>query len=194
MINFSPIQNPKLLKTGFLIKNRFLREIAELSIVDDSLIDELEKRIKSMSDVRRIMNDMKHTLSEVKINVEDLKNFEKGLNDALKFTLQIEELDSWTLSTLKSFKEISESGGLRCSDVKKLPKPKTTDFIDLKKAKQGLKERGIEVVQNYEKEFREMLNLSVTMTLDFLATKKEAIEAAQKLIAPYRKPENKVKI
>jgi hypothetical protein len=159
--------------------------------VDESLISTLEKRIRDFSDLRRIMNDMKHTLSEVKINVEDLRNFEKDIDDALKFTLQIKELDSWTLETLKIFKKISESGGFRATSEKKVAE--ISDFIDIEKAKQGLKERGIEVLPDFENQFREMLNLSVTMTLNFLASKKDAIEAAQKLIGPYRKSKTKRK-
>jgi len=155
--------------------------------VDDSLIDALEKRITDMTDLRRIMNDMKHTLSEVKINVEDLKKFDKNLNDALKFTLQIKELDEWTLGTLKAFKQISEEGGFRINSKKKAAKPKIKDFIDLKKAKDGLNERGIEVLPENEVQFSEILNSAITMTLDFLASKKTAIDKAEKLIAPYRK-------
>jgi len=139
------------------------------------------------------MNDMKHTLLEVKINVEDLRNFEKNIDDALKFTLQIKELDSWTLETLKAFKKISDSGGFLAIEKKKGDETRSSDFIDLEKAKQGLKERGIEVLPDFEKQFREMLNLSVDMTLNFLESKKDAIEAAQKLIGPYRKSKTKRK-
>lgn len=156
--------------------------------MDDSLIDTLEKRIKDMTDLRRIMNSMKHTLSEVKINMDDLKNFEKDLNDALKYTLQVKELDLWTLDTLKSFKKISESGGFRVLKGEKLGTLKTKEFIDQKKAKQALLERGIELSPTFEPEFSKILNQSVSMALDFLASKETAIETAQELIKPYRKP------
>ncbi|TFG04822.1 MAG: hypothetical protein EU536_03755 [Promethearchaeota archaeon] len=155
--------------------------------MDDSLIDALEARIKKMSDLRRIMNDMKHTLSEVKITVEDFKNYEKDINDALKFTLQIKELDEWSLHTLKLFRKINESGGFKPVSQKKVAKTKTEVFVDLNKAKQGLLERGIEVLPEFEPQFQEILNKSITMTLDFLVAKEKSIQQAQKLIEPYRK-------
>ncbi len=152
----------------------------------DEFVESLEKRIRNMTDLRRIMNDMKHTLSEVKINVEDLKNYEQNLDEALKYTLQIKELDEWSLSTLKAFKKISDAAGFKCTS-KPLPKTKTEIFVDMKKAKQALLERGIEVELKYEPEFEDILNKSVIMTLDFLATKEKSIMKAQKLIKPYRK-------
>jgi len=152
----------------------------------EEMVDALEKRIKNMTDLRLIMNDMKHTLSEVKINVDDLKNYEKDLDEAMKFTIHIKELDQWSLSTLKSFKKISEKDGFQLSS-KKLPKAKTEVFVDMKKAKQGLLERGIEVLSEYEPEFQDILNNSIIMTLDFLASKSKSIKNAQKLIEPYRK-------
>jgi hypothetical protein len=133
------------------------------------------------------MNDMKHTLSEVKITVEDFKNFERDINDALKYTLQIKELDKWSLHTLKLFKTINQAGGFKLVPDKRLEKPKTDVFVDLKKAKQGLLERGIRVQPESEPYFQEILNKSITMTLDFLASKETSIQNAQKLIEPYRK-------
>ena len=156
--------------------------------MDDSFLDALEDRIKDMSDLRRIMNSMKHSLSEVKINIEDLKDFEQNLDDALKFTLQIKELDVWTLQTLKKFKEISELGGFQVLK-EKADSLITFDFVDLKKARKALLERGIKVLSEYEPQFQEILNSSVKMALDFLASKKKAIEKAQKLIKPYMKSE-----
>ena len=152
----------------------------------DDVVDALEKRIKNMTDLRLIMNDMKHTLSEVKINVDDLKNYEKDLDEAMKYTLQIKELDQWSLSTLKSFKKISEKDGFKLS-AQKISTPKTEVFVDIKQAKQGLLERGIEVIPEYEPEFQDILNKSIMMTLDFLASKSKSIKNAQKLIEPYRK-------
>ncbi len=143
-----------------------------------------------MDDLRRIMNSMKHILSEVKITMDDIKDFEKDLNDALKFTLQIKELDEWTLQTLKSFKNISEAGGFRAIEWEKTRTPTIKDFVDLENAKKGLRERGIEVLPNYESEFNDILNRSVEMALDFLASKELAIKTAQKLIAPYRKSDD----
>jgi hypothetical protein len=156
--------------------------------MDDSFIGALEKRIKDVADLRHLINDMKHTLSEVKINVDDLKNFEKGLDDALKFTLQIKEMDEWTVETLKLFKEISNSKGFRIKG-KKLKEPKVKDFVDLKKAKEALLERGIEILPDFEPKLSKILNSSISMALDFLVSKESAIENAQKLIAPYRKVE-----
>ncbi len=152
----------------------------------DDVVESLEKRIKNMADLRRIMNDMKHTLSEVKINVDDLKDYEKNLDQALKYTLQVRELDEWTLHTLKSFKKITESGGIKLI-TKKKGKLKTDIFVDMKKAKQGLAERGLEVLSDYEPDLQEILNNSIVMTLDFLASKAKSIENAHKLIDPYRK-------
>ncbi len=152
-----------------------------------SWIGTLEERIKSMTDLRRIMNDMKHALSEVKINAEELQNFEKDLNDALKFTVQVKELDEWTLKALKTLKVVSAEGGIRLNKAKKSSSPKITDFIDIKKAKQGLLERGIEISSKYQDQITQLLNQSVKMALDFLASKENAIEAAQELIGPYRK-------
>ena len=152
----------------------------------DDVVDALEKRIKNMTDLRLIMNDMKHTLSEVKINVDDLKNYEKDLDEAMKYTLQIKELDQWSLSTLKSFKKISEKDGFKLS-AQKISTPKTEVFVDIKQAKKGLLERGIEVIPEYEPEFQDILNKSIMMTLDFLASKSKSIKNAQKLIEPYRK-------
>ena len=156
--------------------------------MNDSFIGALEKRIKDVADLRHLINDMKHTLSEVKINVDDLKNFEKGLDDALKFTLQIKEMDEWTVETLKLFKEISNSKGFRIKG-KKLKEPKLKEFIDLKKAKEALLERGIEILPDFEPQLSKILNSSISMALDFLASKENAIETAQKLIGPYRKAE-----
>ncbi|MHA1265615.1 MAG: hypothetical protein ACTSRS_10300 [Candidatus Helarchaeota archaeon] len=155
--------------------------------MDDTLIDALEARIKKMSDLRRIMNDMKHTLSEVKITVEDLKNFEQDLNDAIKTTLQIKELDEWSLYTLKLFKEINQANGFKLVPDKRLAEPKTQAFIDIRKAKQGLLERGIQINPEFEHLLQDILNKSVVMTLNFLASKETSIQNAQKLIAPYRK-------
>lgn len=157
--------------------------------MNDSFVSALEKRIKSLSDLRHIMNSMKHTLSEVKINVDDLKNFEKDLDDALKFTLQIKEMDEWTVDTLKLFKEISNSKGFRIIKEKKQKEPKLKDFVDLKKAREALLERGIEILPDFEPKLSKILNSSISMALDFLASKENAIETAQKLIAPYRKIE-----
>ena len=157
--------------------------------MDDALIDALENRIKKMSDLRRIMNDMTNVLSEVKINVEDLKNFEQDLNDVLKYTIHIRELDEWTLNTLKSFKKISESGGFRVISKKKAGKVKKAPLIDIKSAKQSLLERGIEILPEYEPNLQAILNSSIEMAIDFLASKEKSIENAQKLIGPYRKPE-----
>ena len=154
-----------------------------------SWIGTLEERIKSMTDLRRIMNDMKHALSEVKINAEELQNFEKDLNDALKFTVQVKELDEWTLKALKTLKIVSAEGGIRLNKAKKSISPKTSDFVDIKKAKQGLLERGIEIASKYEDQITQLLNQSVKMALDFLASKENAIETAQELIGPYRKSE-----
>ncbi|NVM53417.1 MAG: hypothetical protein HWN66_06900 [Candidatus Helarchaeota archaeon] len=159
--------------------------------MDESFINTLEKRIKDMTDLRRIMNSMQHTLSEVKINVEDVKDFKQNLDDALKFTLQIKELDKWTLQTLRTFKKISDSDGFQCVTEKKLAKPKTELFVDLNKAKQGLIERGIDVLPEFEGEFQEIVNRSIIMTLDFLASKETSIKAAEKIISPYRKPKTK---
>lgn len=156
--------------------------------MDDSFIGALEKRIKDVADLRHLINDMKHTLSEVKINVEDLKNFEKGLDDALKFTLQIKEMDEWTVETLKLFKEISNSKGFLIKG-KRQKALKVKEFVDLKKAKEALLERGIEILPDFEPELAKILNSSISMALDFLTSKENAIETAQKLIAPYRKPE-----
>ncbi len=156
--------------------------------MNDSFIGALEKRIKDVADLRHLINDMKHTLSEVKINVDDLKNFEKGLDDALKFTLQIKEMDEWTVETLKLFKEISNSKGFRIKG-KKLKEPKLKEFIDPKKAKEALLERGIEILPDFEPQLSKILNSSISMALDFLASKENAIETAQKLIGPYRKAE-----
>jgi hypothetical protein len=156
--------------------------------MDDSFIGALEKRIKDVADLRHLINDMKHTLSEVKINVEDLKNFEKDLDDALKFTLQIKEMDEWTVETLKLFKEISNSKGFLIKGIKQKT-PKIKDFVDLKKAKEALLERGIEILPDFEPKFSQILNSSISMALDFLVSKESAIETAQKLIAPYRKAE-----
>jgi hypothetical protein len=156
--------------------------------MDDSFIGALEKRIKDVADLRHLINDMKHTLSEVKINVDDLKNFEKGLDDALKFTLQIKELDEWTVETLKLFKEISNSKGFRIKG-KKLKELKVKEFVDVKKAKDALLERGFEILPDFEPKLSKILNSSISMALDFLVSKESAIENAQKLIAPYRKPE-----
>ena len=155
--------------------------------MDDSFIGTLEKRIKSLSDLRHLMNSMKHTLSEVKINVDDLRNFENDLEDALKYTLQIKELDEWTVETLKLFKEISNSNGFRMVMEEKQIEPEIKDFIDPEKAKEALLERGIEILPDFEDKFCQILNSSISMALDFLASKENAIEAAQKLIAPYRK-------
>ena len=152
----------------------------------DDVVDALEKRIKNMTDLRLIMNDMKYTLSEVKINVDDLKNYEKDLDEAMKYTLQIKELDQWSLSTLKSFKKISEKDGFKLS-AQKISTPKTEVFVDIKQAKKGLLERGIEVIPEHEPEFQDILNKSIMMTLDFLASKSKSIKNAQKLIEPYRK-------
>lgn len=155
--------------------------------MDDSFIGALEKRIRSLSDLRHLMNSMKHTLSEVKINVDDLKRFENDLDDALKYTLQIRELDEWTVETLKLFKDISNSNGFRIVEEEKQMEPEIKDFIDPEKAKEAFLERGIEISPNFEDKFYQILNSSISMALDFLASKENAIETAQKLIAPYRK-------
>ena len=67
--------------------------------------------------------------------------------------------------------------------------PSITEFIDIKKAKKALLERGIEILPEFEKDFLRILNHSVSMALDFLASKENAIETAQELIRPYRKTE-----
>ncbi|MFX1296542.1 MAG: hypothetical protein ACFFD2_17005 [Promethearchaeota archaeon] len=156
--------------------------------MDESIFNTLEKRIKDVTDLRRIMASMQHTLSEVKINIEDLKDFQQNLNDALKFTSQIKELDKWTLQTLRTFKKISESGGFHIISKKRKPESKTSVFVNLTNAKKGLLERGIEILPDFESEFSEILNKSVSMALDFLAAKETAIESAKALIKPYRKP------
>jgi len=155
--------------------------------MDDSFIGALEKRIKSLSDLRHLMNSMKHTLSEVKINVEDLQKFENNLDDALKYTLQIKELDEWTVETLKLYREISNSKGFRIIKEKEQKELEIKDFVDLERAKEALLERGIEILPNFEDKFYQILNSSISMALDFVASKENAIVAAQKLIAPYRK-------
>jgi len=157
--------------------------------VEKSLIGSLEERIKNMKDLRRIMNDMKHALSEVKINADELTNFEKDLNDALKFTVQVKELDEWTLKALKTLKTVSEAGGIRILKERKVDTPKVADFVDNERAKQALLERGIEIAQKFQGQITQLLNQSVIMALDFLTSKENAIDAAQKLIGPYRKSE-----
>lgn len=155
--------------------------------MDDSFIEALENRIRNLSDLRHLMNSMKHTLSEITFNLDDVKKFENDLDDALKYTLSIKELDEWTVETLKIFKDINNSNGFRIVDEEKQAEPEIKDFIDPEKAKEALLERGIEILPDFEEKFYQILNSSISMALDFLASKENAIEAAQKLIGPYRK-------
>ena len=147
----------------------------------DSLLKELDKRLKNLEKLSSIMNQMQAISTKIQ---------EQAQENPFTDLIEVKEIDEVAFALLKNLQHIDVS----ISRGTKSIHPKNYDFLNYENVKKALLERGIEIKPQSEKETRDYFNNTIIIGMNNLVNKKKISENAKNLVSKsIKKAKNRTK-